>query len=233
MQDLVAERDFYEELFRLKPDNEHITDGYEDLHELAFQEPPDGPVLDLGCGTGAHAVRLARRGYDVIAVELTRRGIQATRERFERDGLRGTFVIADAEALPFRDGAVSVAWTSLLIHHFPDARDLAAEIARVTRHRVIAFEPNAGNFLTWFAMNVVNRYWGIKAMTRNQVALHAGGVERLFRRYGFQRLRLNYIQREWQDRMRGVRRLYGTLTAWLPERFQANKFLVVFTKAES
>lgn len=232
MQDLAAERDFYEELFRLKPDNEHITDGYEDLHDLAFQEEPDGPVLDLGCGTGAHAVRLARRGFDVIAVELTRRGIRATRERFQREGVTGFFIVADAEALPFRDGAVSVAWTSLLIHHFPDATDLAAEIARVARHRVIAFEPNAANLLTWLAMNVVNRYWGIKAMTRNQVALHAGRLERLFREYGFEQRRLHYIQREWEDRLRLVRRVYGTLTFWLPDRFQANKFLIVFEKAE-
>ena len=28
-------------------------------------------VLDLGCGTGGHALRLARRGYDVVGVDLS------------------------------------------------------------------------------------------------------------------------------------------------------------------
>ena len=50
MQDLVAERDFYDKLFAEKPENEHIVAGYEELHDLAFAQKPKGPVLDLGCG---------------------------------------------------------------------------------------------------------------------------------------------------------------------------------------
>ena len=81
MQDRVAERAFYDELFANKPENEHITAGYDELHELGFPSPPSGPVLDIGCGTGAHAVRMARRGYQVIAFDLTVRGVRSARER--------------------------------------------------------------------------------------------------------------------------------------------------------
>ena len=49
---MVAERAFYDELFRRKPDNEHITEGYDEIHSWAFSEDPEGIVLDLGCGTG-------------------------------------------------------------------------------------------------------------------------------------------------------------------------------------
>src|SRR5262245_50414685 len=45
-----------------------------DVVESAFQHHVDGAVravLDLGCGTGGHALRLARRGYDVVGVDLS------------------------------------------------------------------------------------------------------------------------------------------------------------------
>jgi SAM-dependent methyltransferase len=231
MQDVAAERDFYETLFEQRPDNEHIADGYDDLHALAFAREPDGLVLDLGCGTGAHAVRLARRGYDVVAVDLTYRGVASARERFAREGLSGRFVVADAEALPFRDRSASVTWAALLLHHFPDPTRVCTEIARVTRDRIAAFEPNAGNVLTWLAMNVINRFWGISAMTRNQVAHRIRRLERLFIRAGLERNGLHYVHREWSDRLSLVRRAYVLITAWLPMRFRANKYLILFARA--
>jgi SAM-dependent methyltransferase len=43
-----------------------------DLIERVFREHGRGPVrsvLDLGCGTGNHAIPLARRGYEVVGVD--------------------------------------------------------------------------------------------------------------------------------------------------------------------
>jgi SAM-dependent methyltransferase len=230
MQDRVAERSFYDELFQKKPENEHITEGYDELHALAFPAAPAGPVLDIGCGTGAHAVRMARRGYDVIAVDLTRQGVRSARERFRREGLRGRFFVGDAENLPVRDVSVSVAWTSLLLHHFPTLDALPRELSRITRDRLIAFEPNAHNALTWVAFNVVNRFVGIEGMTRNQVALKPANLERLFQRFGFVNASVHFVDRPWKDGMGAVRRLYGTMTSVLPLRYRANKFLISFEK---
>ena len=230
MQNVAAERAFYDELFGKNPENEHITGGYDEIHRLAMPSVPAGPVLDLGCGTGAHALRLASRGADVIAVDLTREGVKAARARLIRQGAKRRFFVGDAERLPLRDGAVAVAWTSLLLHHFPKLDTLPAELARVARERVIAFEPNAQNALTWFANNVVNRFWGIAAMTPNQRALWPGRLRRIFRRQGFREAGLHYIDRPWRDRLGWARQLYRGLTAWLPLRFRANKFLMVFEK---
>jgi SAM-dependent methyltransferase len=233
MQNLAAERAFYAELFEKNPENEHITSGYDELHRLALPTPPSGPVLDLGCGTGAHAVRLARRGCDVIAVDLTLEGVRAARARLLHENLRGRFVVADAERLPFRDGTAQVTWTFLLLHHFPRLDRLPAELARVTTDRLVALEPNAQNGLTWLANNVVNRFWGLSAMTPNQRALWPGKLSRTFERYGFGTGELHYVDRRWADRLGWVRATYDRLTAWLPRRFRANKFLVVFEKRRS
>jgi SAM-dependent methyltransferase len=233
MQDLVAERAFYDKLFSENPTNEHITTGYEELHALAFAEPPQGLVIDLGAGTGGHTVRLAQRGYQVLAVELTRPGIRAARERLRRAGLPGLFVVGDAECLPFRDGAADITWTSLLLHHFPRLDRLPAELRRVTRRRVIAFEPNAQNPLSWLAFNVVNPVWGLSSTTKNQRSLWPGRLARTFQAAGFRVAALHYVHRGWSDSdsvLGFVRRVFDGATSWLPERMRANKFLVIFDK---
>lgn len=233
MQDRVAERQFYETLFREKPNNEHIVAGYDELYEVAFPESPGGVVLDVGCGTGAHALRMAQRGYRVLATDLTVEGTRQARERLKKAGLNGWFMVSDAEHLPLRDGAVATAWTSLLLHHFPQLDKLPAELARVTRNRVVAFEPNAHNLLTWLAFNVVNRVWTFPAWTKNQRALRPNRLRRIFDRVGFETTDVHYVDRGWSDGMSAARRMYHACTRWLPTKRQANKFLIGFRKRGS
>ena len=234
MQDLVAERAFYDELFARNPENEHITSGYDELHEMAFPEVPEGLTLDLGCGTGAHAIRLARRGCDVVAVDLSLEGVKAARERFRREGKTGLFLVGDAENLPFRDKSITAVWSSLLLHHFPKLDKLPEELARICKSRLIAVEPNAHNGLSWFAFNVVNVVWGLSTTTRNQRALFPRRLNRRMEKAGFRPEVVRYIHRAWTDdsgAMSMVRKTYDGVARVLPERFRANKFLVRYTTA--
>ncbi len=230
---MTAERAFYDKLFAENPDNEHISGGYDELHDLSFPAPPQGTVLDLGCGTGGHAVRMATRGYDVVCVDLTKPGVEAARDRFAKAGLEGRFLVADAEHLPFRDNMADVTWTSLLIHHFPKLDLLPGELSRITARQLIAFEPNAQNPLSWFAFNVVNQVWGLSTTTKNQRSLWPVELIRTFRTVRFRPSQIHFIHRPWQD-AKGffamVRRGYHALTKWLPVRYRANKFLVIFEK---
>jgi SAM-dependent methyltransferase len=232
-QDWVSEKAFYDQLFDRNPSNEHISSGYEDLYDFAFQQPPAGIVLDLGCGTGAHAVRMAKRGYDVVAVDLSLSGVRAARERFVRDGLRGRFLVADAERLPFRDRTFAVVWSSLLLHHFPKLASLPDELARVVRKRVIAMEPNAHNLLSWFAFNIINPIWGLSTTTKNQRALFPKRLDKRMNRAGFRPAAFRYVHRAWQDDKRAfgmIRGAYDAIAGRLPEKFRANKFLVTYEK---
>ena len=226
MQDVKAERAFYDELFTEKPENEHITFGYEELYNLAFPKPPAGLMLDLGCGTGAHTIRFARRGYQIVGAELTMPGATSARKRLTAEGFQPLIVVADAEQLPFRDGTFHTTWAALLLHHFPVLDRLPKEIRRVTRERVVTFEPNSGNFLTWLAFNVINPVWRIRTATKNQRALSPRQVRRLFERLGFRRFSVHFIDRGWSDRAGFVRRTFRAITAVFPERFRANKFLL-------
>ena len=49
---------------------------------MAFLErTPPGRALDLGCGTGTNAVELARRGWEVTAIDFSTRAVAAARRR--------------------------------------------------------------------------------------------------------------------------------------------------------
>lgn len=233
-QDWVSERAFYDELFDRNPSNEHITSGYEDLYDFAFKQPPGGSVLDLGCGTGAHAVRLASRGYDVVAVDLSLAGVRAARDRFRKDGLKGHFVVADAEHLPFKNKSFAVVWSSLLLHHFPKLASLPDELARVVSKRVIAMEPNGHNLLSWFAFNIINPIWGLSTTTKNQRALFPKKLDKRMKRAGFSPDTFRYVHRAWADDKRAfglIRGTYDAIARRLPEKFRANKFLVTYQKS--
>jgi len=73
-----------------------------DLLEGIFRQSarPVRSVLDLGCGTGAHAVRLAQRGYEVVGVDLSDGMLEAARRRADRAGITTvSFVHGDIRSL--------------------------------------------------------------------------------------------------------------------------------------
>ena len=80
----------------LEPAAEHVV-------ELAGLHPGER-VLDLGCGTGNAALLAARAGAAVTGIDPASRLLEIARERLAADGLDGSFVVGDAQALPFRDG---------------------------------------------------------------------------------------------------------------------------------
>ncbi len=55
-----------------------------------------GTILDLGAGQGRDAIFLARRGYNVIAVDSSRVGLDQLQERVDAENLTIEVVHADA-----------------------------------------------------------------------------------------------------------------------------------------
>lgn len=90
-------------------------------------------ILELGCGTGNDASRLARDGYVVTAVDVSTEAIDDAQAKF---GTSIRFVVADiAVRLPFRIGVFDAVMSNVALHMFPDAitRSTFAEVARVVR----------------------------------------------------------------------------------------------------
>jgi SAM-dependent methyltransferase len=233
MQDQAAEKAFYEDLFEKDSRNVHINYGYEEIYDAVFPKQATGELLDLGCGTGDHSIRLADRGFTVTAVDLTWRGVVAARERFREKGLQVDVLVADAEYLPFKESSFDIAWTSLLLHHFPVLDKLPLELKRIVRKTVVALEPNAGNFLSWFAFNVINPIFGISSTTKNQRSLWPKRLHPVFERIGFKVAAFEFVHRPWRDKdasAKIVRRVANVVIDVLPMPYKANKFVVSYEK---
>jgi SAM-dependent methyltransferase len=60
---------------------------------------PFGAALDLGCGTGAHSIELAQRGWRVTGVDAIGAAVQKARARARKEGVDVRFVKGDVTAL--------------------------------------------------------------------------------------------------------------------------------------
>ena len=99
----------------------------------ALREAGARTVLELGCGTGNDAARLAREGYQVTATDLSAEAIAVARDRF---GNAVRFLVADiARPHPVQDASVDAVMSNVALHMFPDAviRSVFAEIRRMVR----------------------------------------------------------------------------------------------------
>lgn len=100
--------------------------------------PPDSVALDVGCGEGRHAVRLAIHfGFEVLGIDPVQRHLDLAREarRDEVDEIssRLSFSRGSATDLPVADASVDLVWCRDVLVHVADLDRAYAEFARVLR----------------------------------------------------------------------------------------------------
>jgi SAM-dependent methyltransferase len=97
----------------------------------AFVGTPSGRcVLDLGCGTGRHALWLAAAGARVTAVDFSPGMLAEARRKPGSDAV--TFLVHDLhERLPFADGDFDLVVSGLVLEHLAEPGPFFAEIRRV------------------------------------------------------------------------------------------------------
>ena len=89
-------------------------------------------VLDLGCGTGRHALWLARRGARVTALDFSEGMLAKARRKAGAEKVR--FLVHDLHRrLPFPDGRFDLVVSGLVLEHLRDLRHFFREAHRVLR----------------------------------------------------------------------------------------------------
>lgn len=110
---------------------------------------PGDRVLDVAAGTGNAALEAAGRGARVTASDITPAMLAFGRERTAAAGAEVEWHEADAQALPFPDGAFDLTMSVFGAIFAPDPVRAAAELARVTRPggtlALAAWTPGGGN----------------------------------------------------------------------------------------
>ena len=82
---------------------------------------PDGRALDLGCGTGAHAVYLAQQGLSVVGVDFVAAALQHAEARAREAGV--TLELHQGDVLDFTAPApFDVVVDSGCLHHIPSSK---------------------------------------------------------------------------------------------------------------
>jgi cyclopropane fatty-acyl-phospholipid synthase-like methyltransferase len=88
--------------------------------ELAEQGVLAGRVLDVGCGTGEHALMAAARGLDATGIDAVPRAIDLAQRKARDRGLKARFLVWDALKLPDLGEQFDTVLDSGLFHVFDD-----------------------------------------------------------------------------------------------------------------
>lgn len=102
-------KQWYEELFTNyadKYEKEIFTQGTMgevDFIEKEINKDKNCKILDIGCGTGRHAIELAKRGYSVTGVDLSENMLNKAIKKANDAGVHINLQIADARNLQFKD----------------------------------------------------------------------------------------------------------------------------------
>jgi ubiquinone/menaquinone biosynthesis C-methylase UbiE len=118
----------------------------------ALHLQPGQIAIDLGCGTGADVIDMARRvGAEgrVVGVDMSESLIVEARQRWADSDLPVEFLVGDAQKLDVADASFDACRTERMLMHVPDEQRAISEMMRVTRRggRVGAFDFDWDTFI--------------------------------------------------------------------------------------
>jgi len=126
---------------------EHVVEHYLDKRvRYLVERCTRGRALDVGCGTGVLAGRLAGAGFEVTGVDPSQGMLDVLADTHEAvRGVRG-----DGTALPFEDGVFDLSLTVAALHHVADpaaVQQTLVEMVRVVRPggRIVVWDHNPRN----------------------------------------------------------------------------------------
>ena len=122
-----------------------VADGYAETTMLVFEEfadeaiaasklKPKSTVLDVACGPGTLALRLARHAAQVHGIDFSQAMLDIFRKKIERAGHRNIELhCGDAQTLPYADNTFDAAFSLFGLMFFPDRQKGFAEIYRTLK----------------------------------------------------------------------------------------------------
>jgi SAM-dependent methyltransferase len=122
----------------------------DEVLQLARRLPP--PILDFGCGAGALLRALRREGIEAYGLELDDERI---RQHLLDEVKPYVTVYAGMLPSPFADRQFESVISSEVLEHMPDPKAAVAEMARLSRTRLMITVPDSSSIPRGFAHAVV------------------------------------------------------------------------------
>lgn len=111
---------------RLDEESEHL------LLRSLLAANAESPVVDLSCGTGTHAWRLAHHHPGpILAIDRSLPMLQEASHHLVEAGADVDLIRADAERLPVRSGTIGAVLNVGAFHLYRDARAVLREVSRI------------------------------------------------------------------------------------------------------
>lgn len=145
----------------------------------------NGITLEIGCGTGASTVQLAKQGCRVVAMDISLEAVKLARAKIQRlgSGEYVDFLVSEAESLPFSDGVFQSSIFTGVLHHVTSPEAVLKEISRTLCPAgvVCGYENNASAFR--FLFDFLMKF---KQLWHEEAGVHPMMLAKTFRKWGRQ-----------------------------------------------
>jgi SAM-dependent methyltransferase len=91
-------------------------------------------ILDGGCGTGGHAIPLAKRGYEVTGIDLSEEMINIAKEKASKSGVSINFTTMDLRELRLNKKFDACICMFAVIDYLTDSKDLLKALSNIREH---------------------------------------------------------------------------------------------------
>ncbi len=91
-------------------------------------------ILDLGCGTGRHAIFLAKKGAVVIGIDFSSEMLREAKKNAKRSRVKINFKKRDiTKKLPFKNNSFDIVLCSLVFNHIKNLAPIFKEVSRILK----------------------------------------------------------------------------------------------------
>jgi SAM-dependent methyltransferase len=91
-------------------------------------------ILDGGCGTGGHAIPLAKRGYEVTGIDLSKEMISIAKEKTSKNGTNVNFNVMDLRKLQLNKKFDAAICMFAVISYLTEDKGLIEALHNIRKH---------------------------------------------------------------------------------------------------
>jgi cyclopropane fatty-acyl-phospholipid synthase-like methyltransferase len=154
--------DFFDAAYKGRPPWD-IGRPQKEFVELVRRGEITGSVLDIGCGTGEHALYFAREGYEVWGIDSAPLAIQKAQEKAAARGLQASFLVLNALELFRLNRKFDTATDSGLFHTLSD-KDRPVFVDNLA-----AVLPQGGNYFMLCFSDLEPGGYGPRRVTKREI----------------------------------------------------------------
>jgi ubiquinone/menaquinone biosynthesis C-methylase UbiE len=148
-----------------------------------------GKALDLCCGAGTNTVYLAKKGFEVTAIDISQKAIEYAKEKAEHANVKINFMMRSFVDLPFQDEEFNFVFDMGCFHHvkIEDRASFIGGVYRVLKkggdYLLTCFSYKNGSAWNHFTekqlVRLFSGYFEIREI-RHVSSIEGDGVRRFF-----------------------------------------------------